>query len=232
MSDTLKTGTLPFEIDVPYELIETGFGKSKPMIVYLHGFKQNIEYFEKKVSRMLELNAYHLFIQAPYPVYDTTRKIKVSRWGRAWYLYDGDQEQFLQSMEAASAFIQEILEEVVLDLNVEKVCLFGYSMGAYLGGYYALSRPKSVDELITIGGRIKTEAFEGKRREANHINVLALHGKNDSSVYPEPQKECVEQLKEDGFKAEFRLVNAGHKLEDIFIKESKEWLMSLGYSDS
>ncbi|MDZ7807081.1 MAG: hypothetical protein U5K71_08185 [Gracilimonas sp.] len=231
MPKTLKTGTSLFKIDVPYKLIETGSGGSKPLIIYLHGFKQNIEYFEKKVEKTLELNAYHLFIQAPYPVYDTTRKLEVARWGRAWYLYDGDQEQFIQSMEAASAFIQEIMDEIATDLNVSRTCIFGYSMGAYLGGYFALSRPKYVNDLLTIGGRIKTEAFEGKRQQSNHINVLALHGKNDSSVYPEPQKKCVEQLKEDGFKAEFRLVNAGHKLEDIFIVKSLEWLRSLGYSE-
>jgi len=232
MSEILKTGNSAFIIDVPFELLETGALGKKPLIIYLHGFNQNIEYFQKKVDLMLGLEAYHLFIQAPYPVYDTKRKRKVSRWGRAWYLYDGEQEQFIRSMEKASEFIDKVIEDTTSELDLSRTCLFGYSMGAYLGGYFALSRPDQINDLITIGGRIKTESFEGKRQRADHINVLALHGNNDSSVFPEPQKECVEQLVQDGFKAEFRLVNAGHKLEDIFIRESVDWLSSIGYSES
>lgn len=231
MPETLKTGTSTFNIDVPYKLIGSGPNTHKPLIIYLHGYKQNIEYFEKKLRKMLGLNAYHLFIQAPYPIYDTTRKLEVERWGRAWYLYDGKQKQFLKSMEKASVFIENVIDNTIVDLDVSKVCIFGYSMGAYLGGYYALSRPDQLSELITVGGRIKTESFEGKRKKANHINVLALHGSNDKSVYPEPQQKCVKQLVKDGFNAEFRLVEAGHKLEDKFVNESVKWLKSIGYSE-
>ncbi|MCP9292520.1 alpha/beta hydrolase [Gracilimonas sediminicola] len=221
-----------FNLDVPYKLIETGDSGKKPLIVYLHGYNQNIEYFEKKTAPLLELEAFHLFIQAPYPIYDTSRKLKVSQWGRAWYLYDGSQQQFLQSMENASRFILEIIEDVKEKIEISRICLFGYSMGGYLGGYFALSRWKHVNDLIVIGGRIKTEAFDGKREQARHIRILALHGKDDDSVYPEPQQECVELLKSEGFNAEFKLVEAGHKLEPIFIVESKDWLKESGYVES
>lgn len=231
MSKNSSIGTAPFITDVPYKLIETGSPGEKPLIIYLHGFNQNIQYLEKKVEKMLTLRANHLFIQAPYPVYDVKRKRKVDQWGRAWYLYDGEQEQFIRSMEKASDFIQKLIDDINEDLEVERTCLFGYSMGAYLGGYFALSRPEYLTELVTIGGRIKTEAFEKKRVKASHINVLALHGKNDTSVYPDPQKKCVQQLKKDGFNAEFRLVNTGHKLEDVFISETVDWLKSLAYSE-
>lgn len=229
MSDILKTGTADFQIEVPYKIISTGPDAPKPLIIYLHGYKQNIEYFEKKVDHMLALCAHHLFIQAPYPVYDTSRKLKVERWGRAWYLYDGTQDQFIRSMEKASGFIENVIEDIGDGIEVSRTCIFGYSMGAYLGGYFALSRPNSINELITIGGRIKTETFEGKRKQANHINVLALHGSEDSSVYPEPQKKCIQQLIEDGFNAEFRLIEAGHKLDETFVLESAKWLKTIGY---
>jgi predicted esterase len=232
MHDVLISEKASFNIEVPYRLIETGGKGKKPLIVYLHGYNQNIGYFEKKAESMLALRAYHLFIQAPYPIYDTSRKLKVSQWGRAWYLYDGTQQQFIKSMEKASRFIQEIIDEVKKKIETSRLCMFGYSMGAYLGGYFALSRWKLVDELIVIGGRIKTEAFEGKREQASHIRILALHGKDDESVYPEPQQQCVELLKREGFNAEFKLVDAGHKIEPIFIQESKAWLKEAGYVES
>lgn len=230
MRDVLISGKSSFEIEVPYKLIETGEkDKRKPLIVYLHGYNQNIEYFEKKAAQLLHIEAYHLFIQGPYPIYDTTRKLKVSKWGRAWYLYDGNQSQFIKSLEAASEFIQKIIDDLAEKMDVSRLCIFGYSMGGYLAGYFAFSRWKHINDLVVIGGRIKTEAFEGKRELAKHINILALHGKNDKSVYPEPQKECINILKEEGFNAEFKLVDAGHPLTENYISETESWLKKIGY---
>lgn len=227
--DVLISGKTSFKVEVPYKLIETGPKGKKPLIVYLHGFNQNIEYFEKKADTLLQLNAYHLFIQGPYPIYNTSRKINVSKWGRAWYLYDGNQGQFIKSMEVASEFIQEIIDGLVDVIEISRLCIFGYSMGGYLGGYFALSRWKHVNELIVIGGRIKTETFEDKCEQANHINVLALHGKDDTSVYPDPQKESVDVLKRNGFDAVFKLLEAGHPLEEVFISEARNWLKDKDY---
>ncbi len=232
MREVLISEKTVFNLEVPYKLIEVGAKGKKPLIVYLHGFNQNIEYFEKKAELLLDIEAFHLFIQGPYPIYDTSRRLRVSQWGRAWYLYDGSQQQFIQSMEKASAFVQDVIDSVMEELEISRLCVFGYSMGGYLGGYFALSRFDYVNDLIVIGGRIKTEAFEGKREQAKHIHILALHGDKDDSVYPDPQKKCIELLKEEGFNAKFKLVNAGHKLEQIFMKESKDWLKDSGYVES
>src|SRR5690554_590377 len=206
MQDVMISGKTSFKIEVPYKLIETGKKGKKPLIVYLHGFKQNIAGFEQKVEPMLSLNAHHLFIQGPYPIYDTSRTVNVSEWGRAWYLYDGNQGQFIKSMEVASEFIQEIIDGLREVIEISRLYVFGYSMGAYLGGYFALSRWKHVNELIMIGGRIKTEAFEEeKRQNARHIRILALHGKDDTDVFPGPQQEEIARLKEEGFETEFKL---------------------------
>ena len=100
MSDVLFSGKASFKIEVPYKLIETGeSGVEKPLLVYLHGFKQNIEQFEELVEELLSLEAYHLFIQGPYPIYDRSRQKQVHEWGRSWYLYDGEQDQFVKSLE-------------------------------------------------------------------------------------------------------------------------------------
>lgn len=229
MRDVLISGKTSFKIEVPYKLIETGKKGKKPLIVYLHGYNQNIKYFEKKVEELLDIEAYHLFVQGPYPIYDTSGKTNVSKWGRAWYLYDGNQGQFVKSMEVASEFIQEIIDGLVDVIKISRICVFGYSMGGYLGGYFAFSRWKHVNDLIVIGGRIKTEVFEGKLEQAKHINIMALHGKNDTSVYPGPQKDCVELLQQEGFKATFKLVDAAHELNTVFVKEAQKWLFGAGY---
>ena len=229
MQEVLISGKTSFKIEVPYKLIETGKKGRKPLIVYLHGFKQNLARFEELTQSMQSINAYHLYIQGPYAIYDTSRQVNVSQWGRAWYLYDGNQGQFIKSMEVVSEFIQEIIDGLRGVIKISRLCVFGYSMGGYLGGYFALSRWKHVNDLIVIGGRIKTEAFEEKRENASHMNVLAIHGKNDTDVHPEPQQEEIMRLKSEGFKAEFKLLDSGHQLTQEYVDTAMEWLAGLGY---
>ena len=62
MQEVLISGKASFKIEVPYKLYETGEKRAKPLIVYLHGYRQNIVRFEKLVEEMLEVEAYHLFI--------------------------------------------------------------------------------------------------------------------------------------------------------------------------
>ncbi len=229
MTETLLSGKSSFKIEVPYKLIESGGKGKKPLIVFLHGYKQNIALFQKLTKPMLSVEAYHLYIQAPYPIYDQTRERKVEDWGRAWYLYDGQQDQFIKSMELASEFIQGIIEKVLPTLEVSRICIFGYSMGGYLGGYFSLSRHNLVNDAIILSARIKTEAFEDNLEQANKINFLAVHGKNDTSVYPEPQKEHIQILKSSGFDASYISVNEGHKLSPNFLEPAINWLSGKGY---
>lgn len=232
MQDVLISGKTSFKIEVPYKLIETGEKGPKPLILYLHGFNQNIAYFEKKVEKLKKLKAYHLFIQGPYPIFARSKDKNVSKWGRAWYLYDGNQEQFIKSLEVASEFIQEIVDSLNEVIQINRFCVFGYSMGGYLGGYFAFSRWRHVNDLIVVGGRIKTEVFEGRREQAKHVKILALHGKDDTSVYPDPQKECVNLLQKEGFDASFELVDTAHEISPVFIHKTYKWLQKKGYVES
>jgi predicted esterase len=230
MKKILKSGQATFNIDVPYKLIETGeSSQEKPLIVYLHGFNQNMKQFEKLVTPLLSLNAYHLFVQAPYPIYDRSRKKKVEDWGRSWYLYDGEQDQFVKSLESASDFLEHLIEEVSQNIKVSRLAIFGYSMGGYLAGYFALSRPKLVDELLVVGARIKTEVFEDCVETYDKMNVLALHGTGDKSVKSEPQKKSCKQLSEWGAEVTFKEIDRSHKLDTIYLQEAQKWLQSLDY---
>lgn len=232
MSEVLSSGKTSFKIEVPYKLIESGAsGKKKPLIVYLHGYNQNIKYFRRKVSDLISLEAYHLFIQAPYPIYDEEHKKKVPEWGRAWYLYDGDQQQFIKSLELASEFIQEVIDNTLNHIEVSRLAVIGYSMGGYLAGYFALSRWKHVNELVVIGGRIKTEVFEDRNGSFDHMNVLALHGLKDDSVKSDPQKKSASQMERMGAKVTFKELSEPHALTGKYLTETKNWLKSLGYKE-
>lgn len=229
MQEVLISGKTSFKIEVPYKLIEVGEETTKPLIVYLHGFNQNIDQFQELVGDITELEAYHLFIQGPYPIFDQKRTKKVEDWGRSWYLYDGEQDQFVKSLELASEFIQEVIDSILSHISVSRLALFGYSMGGYLAGYFALSRWKHVNELIVVGGRIKTEVFENRKGNYDHLNVLALHGTKDESVKSDPQRQSCEQLSGWGAQVTFKELEDSHALSSLFLNEAKSWFISLGY---
>lgn len=229
MEETIQSGTAPFTIEVPYKLIEVGPAHKKPLLVYLHGFQQNIATFKPLVQPLLSLNAYHLFIQAPYPLYDRSREKRVDEWGRAWYLYDGEQAQFIHSLEQGSYFLEESIANVSEGLAISRTAVMGYSMGGYLAGYYGLSRSDDIQELIVVGSRIKTEVFEDREHNFNHLNVLALHGQKDRSVKSIPQKRSCETLSEWGANVSFQELAEGHKLTKIYLDKIKSWLLKLGY---
>jgi predicted esterase len=230
MSDVLFSGKASFKIEVPYKLIEKGDkGTEKPLIVYLHGFKQNIAQFEELVDDLLSLQAYHLFIQGPYPIYDRRQAKKVEEWGRSWYLYDGEQDQFAKSLELSSEFIQEVIDNMLDHISASRIAMVGYSMGGYQAGYFALSRWKHINELVVIGGRIKTELFENREKNYDHLNVLALHGSDDESVKSSPQKKSCDQLTSWGASVTFEELKESHALSSLFLERAKRWLSSLGY---
>lgn len=232
MQDVLISGKTSFKIEVPYKLIESGKKGKKPLIIYLHGYNQNIEKFKKLVEPMLNINAYHLLIQGPYPIYDNSREKDVSKWGRAWYLYDGKRGQFAKSLEVSSEFIQEIIDNLIDKIDIEKIALFGYSMGGYQAAHFALSRWKHISEAVVVGARIKTELFTDKLDYAKHISFLAIHGKLDKDVLADPQANEIKILQNNGLDATFKLLDKGHLLDEEFVSTAIVWLKEKGYQTS
>lgn len=231
--DVLVSGKTSFKIEVPYKLIEVGEkNKKKPLLVYFHGFGENIKQFEEKCKKLVTIEGYHLFIQGPYPIYDRKKTKNVSDWGRAWYLYDGNRGQFIKSLEITSEFIQEIIDRLLKSITPSRICVVGYSMGGYLAGYFALTRWKHVNELVVCGGRIKTEVLDGNWSNIKHLQILAVHGKKDDKVDPKPQEKEINDLKKNGVSADISLINEPHAFNSNYTFEIFSWLMKIGYKEA
>lgn len=230
--EILTSGKSSFTIEVPFELIETGKKDvKKPLIIYLHGFKDNIQSFKKRSIEVVKsVEAYHLFLQGPYTLYEGRNDKKVKDWGASWYLYDGEQKQFIQSMEKTSEFIHQTLQNISKGIVYSRLCLLGFSMGGYLAGYFAMTRAKVVNELIVVGARIKTEVLNSDWSSISHMNILAVHGKKDKLVDYKPQRNEIKRLQKKGIKADFKVIEQKH----IFNKESTvpicDWLLECNYN--
>ncbi|REL33024.1 hypothetical protein DYD21_12240 [Rhodohalobacter sp. SW132] len=230
-AELLQSGKAGFKIQVPYQLLETGKKEAeKPLIVYLHGFGKNIKSFKTECIPMLGLSAYHLFIQGPYPLYDRKGQKKVEDWGRAWYMYDGEQEQFRVSLDHASRFIRQIIQRTTGAISSNRTCIIGFSMGGYLAGYHAIHNPEQVNELIMYGARFKSELLIGDYRKISHQNILALHGIDDNMVEPAPQRKEMEVLRSNGVDATFVEIEETHTFSNTGIERIIDWLSHRGYN--
>ena len=231
--EVLLSGKTSFKIEVPYQLIETGEKSAdKPLIIYLHGYGENLKKCRKVFSDCLEISAYHLFIEGPYPIQDRKGEKRVEEWGRSWYLYDGRQTQFIKSMELTSEFIQEIVDRLAELISFNRTCMIGYSMGGYLAGYFALTRTRHLQDLIAIGCRIKTEILDSELTNWDQyrgMRVLAVHGENDSVVAATPQKKEIEFLKSKNIDASIVMTKNHHKMDHKSVQEVKNWLTAKGY---
>jgi predicted esterase len=227
--DVLVSGKTSFKVEVPYKLIETGKKREKPLIVYLHGRGQNLEIFEKLTRPMLDIEAYHLYIQGPYA--DTELTKTKERWQYMWYLYNGRQGSFLKSLEYTAEFIQEIIDHVIQFIKVNRLCVLGYSMGGYQAGYFGMTRWKHTNEMILIGARYKTEILTASKwTRLTHQNVLAIHAKKDMIVSFEAQQKEIQNFAAKKITAEMIPVSGGHKIGKNSIDEAILWLTSKGYS--
>ena len=229
--DIVISSKITFNIDVSYKVIETGpKGEQKPLITYLHGFKDTLQSFKQTCDPVQKkLSAYHLFIEGPYPIYNQSGQRKIKDWRRAWYIYDGDPDHFIESLERSSKFLENTIDNVKKKIKIVRHCIFGYSMGGYLAGYFAMTRPEYVNDLIVVGARIKTEVLKEKWEQIKDLQVLAIHGERDSIVDYKPQRHEVKRLIKHGIQADFKLIDQKHVLNSDVFKIVCEWLLKKDY---
>ena len=96
-------------------------------------------------------------------------------------------------------------------LRPSSVTLFGFSQGAYLASYAALSRPDLFDRLVCCGGRPKAE-FIKDLAAARSLRVLIQTGERDAAVPPDLVAKGVAPLREAGLDVTEKSYDAEHKV--------------------
>jgi predicted esterase len=215
-ADVISVGKKTFRLQVAYKCIETGHkGEKKPLIIYLHGFAQSRDWMIERFSNDLEkVEAYHLFLEGPFLLLETYLKTQKKLY--SWYLFNGDKDEYVSSVEYVSEYLQEVIDQFQIQLEPTEIHMLGYSMGAYLAGYFSLTRPTLIRKCIMINGRLKTE-WARSWDHIEQVNFLAIHGEKDDEVSPEKQREHIQILKEKGGRGQFLSLEGDHKINDDMI---------------
>ncbi|MHA1199390.1 MAG: prolyl oligopeptidase family serine peptidase [Candidatus Heimdallarchaeaceae archaeon] len=111
-----------------------------------------------------------------------------------------------------------MIESIREMFHVNKMLIFGFSMGGYGVWRLTFLYPESFDRAIIGSGSPKNPWKDDPnmdvrpmRTNAKHIDYLVLHGTEDRAVPIESTKEFVELLQEEGFNVTFEVFEgAGH----------------------
>lgn len=115
-----------------------------------------------------------------------------------------------------SGFANQVLE-FLNENEIEKINIFGYSMGGYVGLYLAKNHPERIERLFTLATKLNW-TIEGSQKEASLLNpeiikekvpkfaaaLEKMHGQNWESLLPKTAKMMLELgkfpiLKNDDF---------------------------------
>ena len=182
-------------------------GRGRPLVIALHGWGMRARSFERWLGPGIAAQPLSWwFPRGILPCEVRSRKI-----GFSWYVFDGDQELLKESMGEARAYLCGLVAQARQALEPSSVTLLGFSQGAYLGSYVALSRPDLFDRLVCCCGRPKAEFIDDLER-ARGLPVLIQVGDRDESVTPELIQKGVDPLIEAGLDVEVRRYDAQHRV--------------------
>ena len=178
-----------------------------PLVVALHGWGMTDRSFERWLRPAVDAGGASWWIpRGVLPCEVRQRKI-----GYGWYVFDGDQAALRASMDEARAYLAGLVGAARRALRPSSVALLGFSQGAYLGSYVALSRPDLFDAFVCCCGRPKAE-FVDDLPAARRVRVLVQTGREDEAVSPDLIAKGVGPLRAAGLDVVEKSYAAGHKL--------------------
>jgi len=190
-----------------------------PLVIALHGMGMTARTFERWLEPAFAAGDQSWWIpQGILPREEPERRV-----GHAWYVFDGDQERLKESMDAARAYLVGLTELALRALQPTRVAILGFSQGAYLGSYLALSRPDLYGAVVCCCGRPKTE-FVADLGGARGVSVLVQTGAEDAAMPPEVLARGVEPLKAAGVPVTERAYPGGHRLTPEMAADAARFL--------
>ena len=104
-------------------------------------------------------------------------------------------------------------------MRPSSITLLGFSQGAYLGSYIALSHPELFRGFVACCGRPKTE-FCDDLSAAKNLRVLVQTGARDTAVKPALIEKGVAPLRSAGLDVTVSSYDAAHKLTPAMARDA------------
>jgi phospholipase/carboxylesterase len=206
-----------------------GYRKSRsyPLVVALHGMGMNADEFAGFLEPLHELPTLLFVPEGVYPYeIHTGEGIDI---GRAWYLYTGDDEEFVDSMRASGRHLLTLIDRVESEHSVDpsRRVLLGFSQGGYFAGYMGVRAAARFKGLVVMGARVKDEVLTRELKRAEDLSVFLLHGRKDRAVPFEFAERSRKALEDAGLDVKLKAYESGHYVTPEQVRDVKRWLRKL-----
>lgn len=218
----------PFTTEVPV-WIRPGPDAASPLVVLCHGMGEEPVAATRRWPELLALPVHVLAPAGPLPF--ELRSESGIRIGHAWYLYDGGEDLFRETVSRSAAWLRNTLDRVERERGwrPERRALVGFSQGAYFGYVAALANPDRFTHLVAVAGRLKESFVADRLAAGGSLATLILQGREDRSVPPDAGRRSHAALTAAGFPATLEVMDAGHRITPGMDARTAAWLAGQGF---
>lgn len=216
-----------FEDQIPWRWIAPA-GPPKSCLVALHGKGQDGSLLARKLEHLTARGVALLIPDGPYRLESKGRD--GLREGHAWYIYTGDQDRFLGSLQISEKDLLGLVEPILDQHQVtrSKTTLLGFSQGGYLAGFTACRNPQRFGHCVIASARLKHEFLSNELTSGQLPAVLMLHDKEDPLTQADPVIQSERILMEAGTEVQIAWHSDGHKLGESSLALLENWLQARG----
>ncbi|MHC4471750.1 MAG: alpha/beta hydrolase [Planctomycetota bacterium] len=201
--------------------------RSYPLVVALHGMGMNADEFAEFLEPLRSLPILLFVPEGVYPFeIHTGERIDI---GRAWYLYTGNDQEFVSSMVATGRHVLTLIDRVEKEHAVDpgRRVLLGFSQGGYFAGYLGVREAARFKGLVVMGARVKDEVLQKQLKRAKDLSVFLLHGRKDRSVPFQFAERSREALEGAGLDVRLKAYDSGHYVTNEEVRDVRTWLKKL-----
>ncbi|MEZ4884262.1 MAG: alpha/beta fold hydrolase [Chitinophagales bacterium] len=210
--------TLPYRLN-PSNLPEN---EKAPIVFALHGFKSNMDDLFG-LKDYIDPRFTFVSVQAPHSAGENQYK-----WYDLVFSNKGDVSsnttEAAESVQILSSFIDAAVAQLKAD--VDQVYLLGFSQGAMMSLYLALSEPQKIAGVAVLSGKM-IEGLEShisqNRDDLSNLSVLVTHGKNDNVISIEQAREMNQMLEKLPVRLSYNEYNMGHQISEQCLKDISKW---------
>ena len=197
-------------------------------LVALHGMGQDGSVMARKLKPFSDRGVALLIPDGPYRF--EIRGRDSIREGHSWYIYTGDQDRFLKSLETTEKDLLDLVEPILDEHRVKapQTTLLGFSQGGYLAGFTACRNPHRFGNCVIASARLKHEFLTEELASDLLPAVLLLHDEKDPMTEPDPVRESSRILSEAGADVRVEWHSDGHQFGEGSKKALQDWLEMRG----
>ena len=198
-----------------------GFESKPPLLLLLHGYGANED----------DLFSLAPYLDGRFMIVSPRAPVMLQPMSYAWFNLGFTPQGIVvnpEEVESSRRTIRKFLGEIVeaYDCDPKAVYLMGFSQGAMMSLFVALSYPGSASGVVAMSGRVIPEVIDQitDKDILTGLPIFVAHGSRDMLIPIDQGREARAKLSELPVELTYREYDMGHEISYDSLKDIAEWL--------